>query len=369
MPNTFDKAVANIVVTTDNPTGYNTKLSTSSSSDTCLRRTTDGTNCADATNIIASSTGTVAAPSILSPGQWGVSVATIFSSDPSTDPVWFAVPSNIAHVTINDSANPTSDTGDSQTLTIGAKTDYALPASTTSIDNYTGSVVITVTANAYTPPAAPTITSITPTIGTTTENKAITITGTNLDTAYQVFIDLDSDGIQDTGPNDKPGEACTNANITDPTSSTTTITCDLPSETSSGLTITPGTYDIVVKTWGGVDTLTNAYTYKHPLPAVPTTVPANNATNIPANTTTITVTSTTANTTCMWGTASGSYPNASGATRTTTIGTNTLYYSCRTGTGTTQSDARTGQWSYTGVVAPPSQGDAMTSLTPTKCAL
>jgi hypothetical protein len=92
-------------------------------------------------------------------------------------------------------------------------------------------------------PGEPTITAIyntdtdpdsTPASGPTAGGTHIAINGSDLDTAYQVFIDLNSNGDQDVG------ETCTSPNIV----SASQITCTTPAGTA-------GTYDVVVKTWGG----------------------------------------------------------------------------------------------------------------------
>jgi hypothetical protein len=127
----------------------------------------------------------------------------------------------------------TTTTGETVSLTIGAKASRTLPATTTG-NEYQNTIVITATANQYNP-SAPTITAVSPNSGSTSGGEGIVITGTNLDTAYQVFIDLDRDGEQG------GGEECINADIV----SITSITCNTPTATSAG------TYDVVVKTWGG----------------------------------------------------------------------------------------------------------------------
>jgi hypothetical protein len=239
-----------ITTTTENPTGYTTTISTNSSTETCLRRPSDSTTCATAAKTITPVSGSVSAagvvsPSTLAPNQWGASLDPFFiNPDPGDDSAWFAIPNNTAPGMIKDSAVATSTTGETQTVTIGAKADYTLPA-TAAGDEYRNTLVITVTANAGTLPT-PTITNISPNTGYTTGNEEIIITGTGLDTAYQVFIDLDNNGDQDTG------EECDNANI----DSDTQIICDTPTAT------TVGTYDVVVKTWGGVAILADGFTYE-----------------------------------------------------------------------------------------------------------
>jgi uncharacterized protein (TIGR02145 family) len=51
---------------------------------------------------------------------------------------------------------------------------------------------------------------------------------------------------------------------------------------------------------------------------------------------------------CTWGISQDDVTNASGTSYKVTSGTNTLYYSCFAGSGNTQSDERTGSWSFKG---------------------
>jgi hypothetical protein len=117
-----------------------------------------------------------------------------------------------------------------------------------------------------------------------------------------------------------------------------------------------GTYDVVVKTWGGVTKvatnppannadLADNYTYRYPMPAIPTLTPADGAI-VNAGATSVTVVS--AGATCTYGISASSTNSASGANYTVVVGGNTLYYSCVAGSGDTQSQARTGSWSFTG---------------------
>jgi uncharacterized protein (TIGR02145 family) len=250
-PNTPVKtATIAINTTTDNPTGYKTTLSTNHSANTCLLRSTD-TDCSTATSKINPVTGTVTSPSTLNANQWGATLATTFTnSDKGDDSVWFQIPNQDSSVIINNTAIPTVATGDNQDLTLGVKVNYDLLAG-----NYSNTVIITATANSYS--ATPTITNINPNSGEPSGNESITITGTNLGYAYQVFIDLNKDGEQDSG------EECTDANIDNDSQ----ITCKTPAATA-------GTYDVVIKTWGGgtkpatspagnTATTTDDYTYIH----------------------------------------------------------------------------------------------------------
>ncbi|MDR3125690.1 MAG: IPT/TIG domain-containing protein, partial [Candidatus Nomurabacteria bacterium] len=172
-PNTPTKtATITINTTTDNPTGYNTTLSTNHATNTCLLRSTD-TDCSTTTTKISPVTGTVPSPDTLDPNQWGATLATTFTNlDKGDDSVWFQVPNQNSSVIINTTTIPTPATGDDQDLTFGTKASYSLIAG-----NYSNTVVITAVANAYN--TAPTITSISPNSGEPSSNESITITGTN----------------------------------------------------------------------------------------------------------------------------------------------------------------------------------------------
>jgi hypothetical protein len=121
-------------------------------------------------------------------------------------------------------------------VTFGARVDYSVP-----VDTYRGVVVFTVVANDYV--VGPVITSLGSSYGSTAGGTSLVVVGTGLDTAYQVFVDLDDDGLQDVG------EECGDANI----DSETQITCVTPDATA-------GTYDVVVKTWGGATKTTSGTT-------------------------------------------------------------------------------------------------------------
>jgi uncharacterized protein (TIGR02145 family) len=192
--------------------------------------------------------------------------------------------------------------------------DYSLPA-----DSYSNTVIITATANSYS--ATPTIISISPNTGEPSGNESITITGTNFTYAYQVFIDLDQDGEQDSG------EECTDANI----DSSTQITCNTPTITAAQA----GAYDVAVKTWGGetkpatnpaanTATTTDDYTYQYPIPTI--TNPSNSISTA-YGTTSGTVTATTnINANCRWSLTNETYTSM-GATKDFTTGQNTATHS------------------------------------------
>jgi hypothetical protein len=248
---------------TDNPTGYKTTLSTNSSTETCLRRPTDGTNCSNAVKTITASPNLFTNPNTLGINNWGATLAGAFTKpDVGDDAVWFGVPNITSPALIKNSDSSTTTSGEPQTITIGTRVNHSIPA-TNSTNPYTNTLVFTSVANAYT--ATPTITSITPSSGSPTATTNITINGTNFSNAYQVFIDKNNNADQDSG------EACQGANIV----SASQITCQLPTNA------TETTYDVVVKTWGGatktaigttVSTADN-YIYKIPTPTPPVNGP------------------------------------------------------------------------------------------------
>jgi hypothetical protein len=240
-----------ITTTTNNPAGYTTKISTNHATNTCLLRSTDSDCNSSGTPKISPVIGTLTASpndlSILGVNQWGATKLTPTSPD-DDDKIWFQIP-DLDHPTIIDQDNdPTGTnndgaTGNHQNITFGSKVNYAIPAG-----SYSTTIVITAIANSYTD-HPPTINSITPSSSNPAGNTEIVIAGTNFTYAYQVFIDLDKDGEQN--PDDS--ENCFNANIDNDNQ----ITCYTPVGAV-------GAYDVVVKTWGGVATKTNGFTYQDP---------------------------------------------------------------------------------------------------------
>jgi hypothetical protein len=347
-----------ITVTTDNPAGYAVKLNTNSDSETCLMRPSDravpaSLACSTAIaahKAIASVSGSfdLAAGtsnlSALGVNQWGATLSASFAnSDPSKDEVWFAVPDNTNPSAIRDSAVPTADTGETFTLTIGAKVDYAVPPTTTD-DEYQNEVIITATADTSSLPA-PEITGIAnadtnTNKGEITGGETITITGENLTYAYQVFIDLDRDGVQ----NLDHSEDCVFADII----SDTQITCQTPAVTAAQV----DTYDVVVKTWGGAtkdstnppdDTATtnDDFIYQYPIPAI--TSISNSIPTTYGTTSGAVVAETDINANCKWSlvvsdtyaTMSNDFANGQGTAtdHSTTVnnligGENTIYVAC-----------------------------------------
>jgi hypothetical protein len=148
-------------------------------------------------------------------------------------------------------------------VTVGAKVDFSLPATTTG-DEYQNTIVVTAVANDVSF-LAPYIDLIIPASDYYTGGATIGIKGTNLDTAYQVFIDLNGDGEQDSD------EECINANI----ESSILITCDVQAVDKSYASIST-MYPVVVKTWGGTYTKTIGFKYVFP-PATVTGISPDNS--------------------------------------------------------------------------------------------
>lgn len=125
---------------------------------------------------------------------------------------------------------------------------------------YSGTLTISTIANV---PAAPAITAIYDT-GTSTDasgsmdgGAVIDIVGTDLDTAYEVFLDLDRDGLMGMG------EECRDADIVDAGQ----ITCTVPPALSAG------DVDVVVRTWGGSVTAVGGFEYTSSVPIVASVIP------------------------------------------------------------------------------------------------
>ncbi len=115
-------------------------------------------------------------------------------------------------------------------------------------------------------PAAPTITSITPTSGTTAGGTKLTITGTNLTGTTKVTI----------GGTDATGIAVVSA---------TEVTAVSPAHAA-------GVVDVALTTPGGTVTKTGAFTYSTPAPAAPTITSVTPATGSTAGGTKLTITGT-----------------------------------------------------------------------------
>ncbi|MDR2336761.1 MAG: hypothetical protein LBE03_01500, partial [Candidatus Nomurabacteria bacterium] len=136
---------ASLVATTitDNPAGYDLKLSTNSEYN-CLKTTTVA-NCNGSYNI-SPVLGTNADPStslsVLNANQWGVTLTSSFTgTDKGDDVVWFQIPNKNNAVIIATNSDATTTTGDITTVTFGAKVDYSIPPANSS-DPYQATVVV-----------------------------------------------------------------------------------------------------------------------------------------------------------------------------------------------------------------------------------
>ena len=155
-----------------------------------------------------------------------------------------------------DGYNPSTVHPETRTIYYGVRVDNP---STIPAGDYQAGIVYTAIANL---PPAPTITTITPNTYTIGSNDptTITITGTNLASTYEVWIDLDKDTNTSTNQNinPDPNEVCTNIQIV----SDTKLTCTIPTP-SSTLTINPDTYNLYLRTQAN-DLATATFTYTTP---------------------------------------------------------------------------------------------------------
>ena len=163
-----------------------------------------------------------------------------------------------------DGYSPSTVHPETRTIYYGVRVDNP---SATPAGDYQASIVYTAIANL---PPSPTITTITPntyTIGSN-DSTTITITGTNLASTYEVWIDLDKDTNTSTNQNinPDPNEVCTNIQIV----SDTKLTCTIPTP-SSTLTINPDTYNLYLRTQAN-DLATATFTYTTPPPSISSTV-------------------------------------------------------------------------------------------------
>ena len=164
-------------------------------------------------------------------------------------------------------SNHDGTASDSINLYYGIRIDN--PA-TTRADTYQAEVTYTVTANLVPAPNSTNI-STSPSIyelsnsnsnntannqTATIKNNKLTITGPNLASTYDVWVDLNSNGIKDLDSSSSSNETCTNLTVS--TSGTNSVvTCNLP----SGYHGKTNTLDIHLTTQGGEAKLTKAITY------------------------------------------------------------------------------------------------------------
>ena len=181
------------------------------------------------TDTIPSTTATLSNPAALPDNTWGVALpnnklhANFDASNNATK--FAAVPADGANIMSKNSA--TAADGDSQNVVFGVNLqDGKYKAGTYS-------TVVTHMATVSLP-LSPTVTDIQPSAHAIGDNNStISITGTNLDTVSELFIDLNKNGTMDNG------EECTNLNV----SSNTKLTCDVPKITDSTM---EGSYSVIV---------------------------------------------------------------------------------------------------------------------------
>jgi hypothetical protein len=125
------------------------------------------------------------------------------------------------------------------------------PGPSAALGAYTGAITLDAFAAL---PDSPTITGVyladttTAATGPASGGTQIDIIGTNLDTAYRVYVDLDNNASYDAG------EDCSNADIL----SSAKITCAVPSASIAGAKA------VVVETWGGEDSKSSGFVYASP---------------------------------------------------------------------------------------------------------
>ena len=219
--------------------------------------------------LIKSTTASIANPATLSTNTWGIAIpgkqgysnestyelGITNPNDQSTQTTlakatFGAVPPKLAGETIMSSSQATGtnhdgSSSDNQNIYYGANVEQFFRAGT-----YSEEVVYTATVKL---PSKPTITSVSPNqyeLGSN-GNSTVTIEGTNLASAYRVWIDLNNSNTYDTN------EQCTNLNI----ESNTKLTCNVPTDQTIP-TLDTGTHTIYVQTQAEqVGKLENAFTY------------------------------------------------------------------------------------------------------------
>ncbi len=200
------------------------------------------------TLIMSTTGGTLTAPAPLTNNSWGVAIVGNSSFDDvavyqSTDQSVLSK-AKFAPIPGRSGDNPdgqvifsgnAATTGDTRTIYYGVKTDPYFRAG-----NYSATVVYTITAEL---PDTPTITSVTPDSYQLESGASgqITIEGTNLSSAYSVYLtNASGDTVGD----------CTNLNVVGDTQ----LTCTIP---TTG--ISAGDYTIHVVTQGGEATIGFSY--------------------------------------------------------------------------------------------------------------
>ena len=231
-----------------------------------------GTGTSSNNELIKSTSAPIANPSTLSTNTWGIAIpdkqgysnkstyelGITNPNDQSTQTAlakatFGAVPPKLAGEIIMSSnqatgTNHDGSSSDNQNIYYGANVEQFFRAGT-----YSEEVVYTATVKL---PSNPTITSVSPNqyeLGSN-GNSTVTIEGTNLASAYRVWIDLNNNNTYDTN------EQCTNLNV----DSNTKLTCNVPTDQTIP-TLDTGTHTIYVQTQAEqVGKLENAFTYTEP---------------------------------------------------------------------------------------------------------
>ncbi len=257
-------------VTTNSPTGYLLSVQAKP-----LNSGTAGnlTRVGSTTNPLTPTTGTIASPVVFTASlcnRWGFAIPTaqavgiangwntsyvaqnnVQTNSASNTYKYAAVPTS--QTTIRNQTTPTGGTTQSTNLYVSAcagGTGGNPPTGT-----YQGIITLTTTTTSL---PTPTITSISPTSGTTAGGTTITITGTNFGTSANPNLTAAYIGATRTNNGSSAstwtgGYPCTNLTVL----SQTSATC----RTSAG---SAGIYDFSIDSKGGWYTKTSAYTYEEP---------------------------------------------------------------------------------------------------------
>ena len=203
--------------------GYNITLSNTTNSNSLTNST--NTNATP----IASITGSTDSKGVsLTDNTWGYTLTNPVNDTNKATAIWHTIPvggtkptkATIANLTKGDNGA----TGNKDyVVTYGAK--LAADAKEGSYKTADNALQYTITANL---PATPTITSVTPATikksNTTGATETLTVTGTNLDTAYDVYLQL---------PSDTTGKNKITCSTVTPNADGTSLACKLPTNGSN----------------------------------------------------------------------------------------------------------------------------------------
>ena len=225
-------------VSSNSTYGYNITLSNTTNSNSL----TNSTNTNNNATPIASITGSTDSKGVaLTDNTWGYTLTNPVNDANKATAIWHTIPvggTNPTTATIANLQKGDDGATGNKNYTITYGTKLAADAKEGSYKTADNALQYTITANL---PAAPTIATVTPatpkksnTAGATTD---LTVTGTNLDTAYDVYLQLPSD----TAGTNKI--TCSNPTLN---TAGTSLTCKLP---TNGSNITENqAYTIYVQT-------------------------------------------------------------------------------------------------------------------------